>query len=50
MCCYLNEHMERLRTALAEYRIAMPYEDADILAAVQRLDDVKRMARMAISG
>ena len=33
-----ERHMERLRTALAEYRIAMPYEDADILAAVQRLD------------
>ena len=40
--CLFEEHMDRLRTALAEYRIAMPYEDADILAAVQQLDDVKR--------
>ena len=32
-----KEHMARLRSALAEYRIAMPYEDAEILEAVQKL-------------
>lgn len=31
-------HMERLQTALAEYRIAMPYEKAGILAVVQQLN------------
>lgn len=34
-----KEHMERLRGALAEYRIAMPYEDAEILEAIQMLTD-----------
>lgn len=32
-------HMDRLRSALSEYRIAMPYKDADILAAIEQLND-----------
>ena len=39
-----DEHMDRLHTALAEYRIAMPYDGAEILAAVQRLDELNRRA------
>ncbi|MEK5040516.1 aminodeoxychorismate lyase [Sporosarcina sp. FSL K6-3457] len=34
-----DEHMERLHAALAEYRIAMPYTNAEILAVVQVLDE-----------
>lgn len=34
-----NEHMARLCAALTEYRIAMPYTKADILAVVQTLDE-----------
>lgn len=34
-----DEHMARLHTALAEYRIAMPYTKAAILSAVQALDE-----------
>ena len=34
-----KEHMERLRAALHEYRIAMPYSDEDILRAIQGLHD-----------
>ncbi|WP_342513970.1 aminodeoxychorismate lyase [Sporosarcina sp. FSL K6-1522] len=34
-----EEHMERLHAALAEYRIAMPYTDEVILAAVHALDE-----------
>lgn len=33
-----DEHMERLHAALTEYRIAMPYTNADILTVVQALD------------
>ncbi len=33
-----NKHMDRLRTALEEYRIAMPYADTEILEAVHQLD------------
>lgn len=32
-----DEHMQRLREALAEYKIALPYEDEVILQAVQEL-------------
>ena len=32
-------HMDRLKTALSEYRIAMPYEAAEILTVVERLND-----------
>jgi 4-amino-4-deoxychorismate lyase len=35
-----DKHMDRLHTALTEYRIAMPYDETDILAAVRRLDDL----------
>ena len=34
-----DEHMERLHAALTEYRIAMPYTNAEILAVVQALDE-----------
>jgi len=34
-----DEHMERLHAALTEYRIAMPYTNAEILAVVQELDE-----------
>lgn len=34
-----DEHMERLHVALAEYRIVMPYTNAEILAVVQALDE-----------
>ena len=34
-----KEHMERLRGALQEYRIAMPYSDEDILQAIQGLHE-----------
>ena len=33
-----EEHMDRLRCALSEYQIKMPYDDAEILAAVQGLN------------
>ncbi|BAQ09520.1 branched-chain amino acid aminotransferase/4-amino-4-deoxychorismate lyase [Bacillus sp. OxB-1] len=33
-----REHMERLRAALTEFRISMPYGDREILDAVRRLD------------
>lgn len=36
-----DEHMDRLRRALSEYRITMPYEDAEILAAVRMLNDAE---------
>lgn len=37
-CVFLfKEHMERIRTALREYRIAMPYTDEEILEAVHGL-------------
>lgn len=36
-----DEHMDRLRRALSEYRITMPYEDAEILAAVRKLNDAE---------
>ncbi|WP_210471805.1 aminodeoxychorismate lyase [Sporosarcina sp. 6E9] len=32
-------HMDRLKTALSEYRIAMPYENEDIIDAVRKLND-----------
>lgn len=32
-------HMDRLKSALSEYRIAMPYGEVEILAAVERLND-----------
>ncbi|WP_252505052.1 aminodeoxychorismate lyase [Sporosarcina sp. Marseille-Q4943] len=32
-----KEHMERLRAALHEYRIAMPYSDGEIAEAIQEL-------------
>lgn len=34
-----DEHMERLHVALKEYRITMPYTNADILAVVQMLGE-----------
>ncbi len=34
-----DEHMERLHAAITEYRIAMPYTKAEILAVVQALDE-----------
>ncbi|MFS0577324.1 aminodeoxychorismate lyase [Sporosarcina sp. 179-K 3D1 HS] len=34
-----KEHMDRLRTALDEFHISMPYEDQVILDVVQRLDE-----------
>lgn len=33
-----DEHMNRLRAALTEYRITMPYHDEEILVAVRELD------------
>ena len=36
-----QEHMDRMRRALSEYRITMPYEDADILVAVRMLNDAE---------
>lgn len=36
-----QEHMDRMKDALAEYRITMPYEDAEILAAVRMLNDAE---------
>ncbi len=35
-----DKHMDRLHTALTEYRIAMPYDENEILAAVRKLDDL----------
>lgn len=35
-----KEHMNRLYAALEEYRITMPYDKKEILAAVRRLDDL----------
>lgn len=35
-----DRHMDRLHAALAEYRIAMPYEDIEVLAAVRKLDEM----------
>ncbi|MCZ2260594.1 aminodeoxychorismate lyase [Sporosarcina sp. G11-34] len=35
-----KEHMDRLNEALAEYRIAMPYNEEEILAVVRKLDDL----------
>jgi 4-amino-4-deoxychorismate lyase len=32
-------HMNRLKKALSEYRIAMPYDNAEIIAAVLKLND-----------
>ena len=32
--------MDRLHTALTEYRITMPYDETEILAAVRKLDDL----------
>ena len=37
MCSCLIEHMDRLHTALTEYRITMPYDETEILAAVRKL-------------
>ena len=34
-----QEHMDRLDMALGEYRIMMPYEEGEILAAVSKLND-----------
>jgi 4-amino-4-deoxychorismate lyase len=34
-----TEHMERLGTALSEYRIAMPYSETEIIQAVKRLTE-----------
>lgn len=34
-----KEHMERLKRALAEYRILMPYEDDAILTVIRKLDE-----------
>ncbi|MFJ7936830.1 aminodeoxychorismate lyase [Sporosarcina sp. NPDC096371] len=34
-----EEHMDRLQAALLEYRITMPYADAEILSAVQGLNE-----------
>ncbi|MBE1556148.1 aminodeoxychorismate lyase [Sporosarcina limicola] len=34
-----EEHMTRLRAALTEYRITMPYDDEKILVAVRTLDE-----------
>ncbi len=34
-----EEHMDRLHAALSEYRIAMPYSDAEILASVRALNE-----------
>ena len=35
-----TEHMERLNEALAEYRIAMPYNEEEIQSVVSKLDDL----------
>lgn len=35
-----DKHMDRLHTALTEYRITMPYDETEILAAVRKLDDL----------
>ena len=35
-----QEHMDRLKGALTEYRIAMPYRDEAILAAVRKLNEL----------
>ncbi|MBO0602866.1 aminodeoxychorismate lyase [Sporosarcina sp. E16_3] len=35
-----DKHMERLHAALTEYRITMPYDETEILAAVRKLDDL----------
>ena len=32
-------HMNRLKNALSEYRVAMPYEIEEIIAAVRKLND-----------
>lgn len=34
-----TEHMNRLKQALADYRIAMPYEDDEILTVIRKLDE-----------
>ena len=34
-----EEHMDRLNSALTEYRIEMPYEGEEILAAVKQLNN-----------
>ena len=36
-----QEHMDRMKRALSEYRITMPYGDADILVAVRMLNDAE---------
>lgn len=35
-----DKHMDRLHTALMEYRITMPYDETEILAAVRKLDEL----------
>ncbi|NYF26438.1 aminodeoxychorismate lyase [Sporosarcina sp. JAI121] len=35
-----DEHMDRLNSALKEYRIEMPYNREEILAAIRRLDEL----------
>ena len=35
-----REHMNRLRAALHEYRITLPYTDEDILSIVRKLDEL----------
>ena len=32
-------HMDRLNNALSEYRISMPYENEEIIAAIRKLND-----------
>lgn len=32
-------HLDRLKIALSEYRISMPYENEEIIAAIQKLND-----------
>lgn len=32
-------HLERLKSALSEYRIALPYEEVEIIAVVERLNE-----------
>lgn len=34
-----QQHMERLRQALEEYRIAMPYTEQDLLTVIRKLDE-----------
>ena len=46
---FISSAYGQINTALSEYRIAMPYREAEILAAVQKLNDMRGI-KMVILG